>query len=746
MSETKSLEVLKEDRPLSVESLCQLITDYHPQADTKFIQRVYQFSEQAHKGQIRRSGEPYISHPLGVAMILAELRLDLATIATGLLHDTVEDTQVLIEEIENHFGKVVAHLVDGVTKISRMKFRHTHEKQGENIRKMIVAMGKDVRVVLVKLADRLHNMRTLNHMAYEKQSSIAIETLDIYAPLASRLGMSSLKVELEDLSFRYAFPDSYYALVQKVAKKKRERDRYIDEVKRMLLGELGKRTKTQCEVTGRSKHLYSIFRKMQDRNIDYEQVFDVLAFRVCVDSIAECYEVLGLVHSLWKPIPGRFKDFIAMPKANNYQSLHTTVIGPGGERIEIQIRTHEMHLVAEKGIAAHWQYKEESLGGNESTDEAINKFNWLRELVNLHQQTHNTDEFLENVKSDLFDSEIYVFTPKGDVKELPEGATPIDFAYSVHTDVGHRLVAARVNGRMVSLKYHLKNGDSVEVITSKNQTPSKDWLKYCVTTRAKSKIRTHVKTEQRKRAAEIGHQLLEKTFRKQGSSYTKYAQGPEYEKLLKENGASNLEDLLIRVGYGKLMPHDVLEKLVPVETSAIETSPSHEENNSFLARAIKSAVNKRKKSTSPIRVDGMEDLLVRFGKCCTPIPGDSIMGFITRGRGITIHRADCDKAFELDQARRIDVEWNGDTKSQDEGRMARVRIVSQDIPGLLKSMSEAFSMAGVNIHNAQARTTKDRKAICIFDISVKNTDQLNLVMSSLMKLKGVMSVTRITHS
>lgn len=744
MSETTTPEAIKDDSPRSLDDLLQQIELFYPGANLSLIERAYKFSEKAHVGQIRRSGEPYIFHPLGVAAILVELRLDLATIATGLLHDTVEDTSVTISDIEKEFGKVIGLLVDGVTKISRMKFRNTHEKQAENIRKMIVAMGKDVRVVLVKLADRLHNMRTLNHMSYEKQARIATETLDIYAPLASRLGISSLKVELEDLSFRYAFPESYYALAQKVAKKKREREKYIEEVKKILINEFAKRTRTKFEITGRSKHLYSIWRKMQERNIDYEQVFDVLAFRVCVNSMPECYEVLGLVHSLWKPIPGRFKDFIAMPKVNNYQSLHTTVIGPGGERIEIQIRTNEMHLVAERGIAAHWQYKEEGHGNEGVSDEVADKFNWLRELVNLHQQTHNPDEFLESVKTDLFDSEIYVFTPKGEVKELPEGATPIDFAYSVHTDIGHRIVAARVNGRLVSLKYQLKNGDSVEVISSKSQTPSKDWLKYCVTTKAKAKIRAHVKAEQRKRAAEIGHQLLEKTFRRYGSSYVKYAQGIEYEKLLKENGANTVEDLLIRIGYGKLMPAHVFERLVP-DTNEQSSSSEKDEETSFLAKAFKSAVNKRKKSASPIKVEGMDDLLVRFGKCCTPIPGDPIIGFITRGRGITVHRADCDKSFDLDQARRIDVEWSGD-KGQDEGRLVRVRVVSQDIPGLLKNMTEVFSIAGVNIHNAQARTTKDRKAICVFDLSVRNTNQLSDVMSALMKLKGIIGVTRITHS
>ena len=742
MSETSPLELITDETPRSLDDLLDKIREYYPSDDLRLIEKAYAFSESAHSGQIRRSGEPYISHPLGVAAILAELRLDLPTVATGLLHDTVEDTPVTLENIEENFGETICHLVDGVTKISRMKFRNTHEKQGENIRKMIVAMGRDVRVVLVKLADRLHNMRTLNHMPYEKQERIANETLDIYAPLASRLGISTLKEELEDLSFRYAYPESYYLLVQKIAKKKREREKYIDEVKKLLSNELSKKTKTKFEVTGRPKHLYSIFRKMEFRNIDYEQVYDVLAFRVCLKTIPECYEVLGLVHSLWKPIPGRFKDFVAMPKANNYQSLHTTVIGPGGERIEVQIRTHEMHLVAERGIAAHWQYKEKSHESSEVEDDVVDKFNWLRELVNMHQSTQSSDEFLENVKTDLFDAEIYVFTPKGDVKELPEGASPIDFAYNIHTDVGHKVVAARVNGRLVPLKYRLKSGDSVEVITSKNQTPSKDWLKFCITTRAKSKIRTHIKTEQRKRAAEIGHQLLEKAFRKNGANYTKYMQGPEFTKLCKDNGANSVEDLLIRIGYGKMVPQQVIDRLMPEEKEMV--SPVEEETT-FLARALKSAVNKRKKTSSPIRVDGLEDLLVRFGRCCTPIPGDPIMGFITRGRGITIHRADCSRAFELDQARRIEVEWS-DNRGQEEGRLVRVRVVSHDVPGLLKSMTEVFSVADVNIHNAQVRTTKDRKAVCTFDVSVRNTSQLSDVMSNLMKINGIIGVTRITHS
>lgn len=746
MIEVDSEEGRIEKVPETIDELLELIQKYYPNADLNFVRRAYEFSEKAHSGQIRRSGEPYISHPLGVAAILADLRLDLASIVTGLLHDTVEDTTVTLKDIEKNFGATVAALVDGVTKISKMNFRNTHEKQGENIRKMIVAMGKDVRVLLVKLADRLHNMRTLNHMPYEKQARIAQETLDIYSPLAGRLGIMALKVELEDLSFRYSQPDLFYLIAQKVAKKKREREKYIEDVKRILETELSKRTKMQFEVSGRPKHLYSIYRKMQARNVDYDQVYDVLAFRVCANNIPECYEVLGIVHNLWKPIPGRFKDFIAMPKANNYQSLHTTVIGPQAERIEIQIRTHEMHLIAERGIAAHWQYKESSREGDDDAqmdNKAVEKFNWLRELVNLHQQSLSADEFLENIKTDLFESEIYVFTPKGEVKEFPEGATPIDFAYAVHTDLGNHITAARVNGKMVSLKQKLQNGDTIEIISSKNQVPSKDWLKFCVTTRAKSKIRAFVKAESRKRALVLGKEMLEKTFRKLGVSMQKM-EGTPLEKLLKDNGCASVDDLAIQVGFGALTPQQVVEAFAP---GALKNPESAVEETSFLQKAFRSAIGRNKKSASLIRVDGMDDVLVRFAKCCTPIPGDPIVGFITRGRGIAIHRADCEKVYELDQDRRMDVEWSSNKAiDASSGRLVRVRVISHDTAGLLKAMTEVFSSNGINIHNAQVRTTKDLKAISIFDVNVRDTNQLAQVMSQLTKIKGVIGVTRITHS
>lgn len=737
-------EGVSEKSPETVDELVSKVLHYNPTADVEIIRKAYKVAENAHQGQSRRSGEPYILHPLGVAGILADLRLDMASIITGLLHDVVEDTAITLEQVQAEFGPVVQELVDGVTKLSQMKFRNTHEKQGENIRKMIIAMGKDVRVILVKLADRLHNMRTLRHLPYEKQRRIAEETLDIYAPLAGRLGISSVKTELEDLSFRYSNPEMYYDLVQRIQKKKKERDSYIEDVKNQLSREIKARTNFPFEVSGRSKHLYSIYRKISYRNVEYDQIYDLLAFRVCVDSISECYEILGVVHSLWKPVPGRFKDFIAMPKANNYQSLHTSVIGPGGEHIEIQIRTHEMNMIAEWGIAAHWKYKEDSRGTGQGIEKvAIDKFNWLRELVSIHQGTNSSDEFLENVKSELFESEIYVFTPKGHVKELPDGATPIDFAFSVHTDVGSSIVAARVNGRIVTLKHRLRNGDTIEVITSKTQKPSKDWLNNCVTARAKSKIRAYIKAEQRSRAQELGRDLLERSFRKDNIPLQKYFEGARFEQLLKDNGCSDLNDLHIRVGYGKLTPKEVIDVLVPSE----KVSPVEDQKpENFLTKAFRSAVTRNRKSSSVIKVDGMNDVLVRYGKCCSPIPGDPILGFISRGRGITIHRADCEKAFAMDQARSIEVEWNAVGKDTAAERQVRLKIMSQDKAGLLKNMSEVFALKGVNILNVQARASRDLRAVSIFDIRVRDTKQLNELISELKKLPGVMEVIRSSIS
>ena len=723
----------------TVEELCQKIKAYHPTAQTEFVVRAYQFSEKFHEGQLRRSGDRYITHPLNVAGILADLNLDLDTIVTGLLHDTVEDTPATLELVKKEFGETVAALVDGVTKIGQMNFRNNFDKQGENIRKMIVAMGKDVRVVLVKLADRLHNMRTLHHMPYEKQVRIAQETLEIYCPLAGRIGISALKIELEDLCFRYSRPDKYYELAQLLEKNENETGKYIEEVRRNIGEVLAKSTIKNFKVYGRSKHLWSVYRKMTSRNLSYDQIYDVLAFRITVSSLVECYEVLGYIHSIWKPIPGRFKDFIAMPKSNHYQSLHTTVIGPGGDRIEVQIRTEDMHLIAEKGIAAHWNYKER---GQLNAVE-LKKTNWLRDLFALNQLGSSPDEFLDTVKTDLMEKDIYVFTPKGDVQELPENATPVDLAYAIHTSLGNTCTGARVNGKMVPLKHKLANGDRVEIIASKTQNPSKDWLKFAVTNKAKSKIRQFVKEEQRKNSVAMGKEIVEKEFRKFGLAATKYLKGPEFEKYMSDSGIADLEELYARVGYGKFEPKHLIDNLSPdalqKEVEKIEKS----ESSTFLEKVVKSAKAKMRRSNSLVSVDGMEDVLVHFAKCCGPIPGDSITGFISRGKGIIIHRADCRKVFEMDHMRRVDVAWTAKRAREGQERQVKLEIISQDIPGLLKLMSESFSVQGINIESAQIRTTRDKKAICQFEISVTDVHQLSAAILALQKIKGIIDVQRV---
>jgi GTP pyrophosphokinase len=737
------METLSEDRlpqrPIkSVAELCDKIKSYHPAAPIHIIEKAYLFSEKAHEGQMRRSGEPYISHPLNVAGILADLHLDIDTIVTGLLHDTVEDTAVTLEDVKREFGDTVAALVDGVTKIGQMNFKNNFDKQGENIRKMIVAMGKDVRVVLVKLCDRLHNMRTLNHMPYEKQERIAQETLEIYCPLAGRIGISELKIELEDLCFRYYRPDKYYELVQIIKKTEAETERYIDDVKKSVADVLAKTNIKTFKIYGRSKHLWSIYRKMTSRNLTYDQIYDVLAFRIIVASVPECYEVLGYIHSIWKPIPGRFKDFIAMPKSNNYQSLHTTVIGPGGDRIEIQIRTEEMHLIAEKGIAAHWNYKER---GNLHLDE-LAKSNWMRELVELNRSGGAApDEFLDTIKTGLAEKDIYVFTPKGDVLELPDGATPVDLAYAIHTNLGNTCTGARVNGKMVPLKYNLSNGDRVEIITSKTQQPSKDWLKFVVTNKAKGRIRQFVKEEQRRNAIAMGKDIAEKEFRKFGMAAAKYLKGPEFDQYMKESGIVDLEELYARIGYGKFEANLLVKNLSP---EAIQKEAEKTEDATVMEKIVRSAKAKQRKSNSLVMVDGMDDVLVHFAKCCSPIPGDSITGFISRGKGIIVHRASCQRVFENDQIRRVDVAWNVKSAEAGQERQVKLEVIAQDVQGLLKLMSESFATQGINIDSAQIRTTRDKKAICQFEVSVKDVSQLANAILGLQKIKGVINVQRVS--
>ncbi len=704
------------------------VSSYNSGADLDVIRRAYVFSAKVHQGQIRLSGEPYLIHPMEVAAILADLKLDVQTVATGLLHDTLEDTLTTFQELETIFGVEIANLVDGVTKISKIHFKTKEESQAENFRKMLLAMANDIRVILVKLADRLHNMRTLQYQPEVKQRSIAKETLDIYAPMANRLGISWIKSELEDLSFRYLTPDLYYDLASKVAMKKQERESYVQEVMEIITQKLVEHG-IRGDVSGRSKHLYSIHNKMESRNVDIDEIYDLIAIRVLVDDIRSCYEVLGIIHSTWKPIPGRFKDYIAMPKSNMYQSLHTTVIGPFGERMEVQIRTTEMHRVAEAGIAAHWKYKE----GKGYDERDIKRFAWLRQLLEWQQELQDSQEFMNTVRVELFPEEVYVFTPKGDVKGFPKGATPIDFAYSVHTDIGHRCVGAKVNGKLVPLKYEMKTGDIIEVITSPHHTPSKDWLKLVKSTRARNKIRAWIKTEERKRSIVLGREICEKEFRRYSLTFGKLQKTGELKRAAVEFGFVGEEDLMAAVGYGKLSCNQILGKLLSEEKLA-ETREQKE------TRISKVLGKLTKKSSSAIQINGVDDVLVRFGKCCNPVPGDEIVGFITRGRGVTVHTADCAFALESDPERRVEVAWN---RAKQAALPVKIRVSCHDQKGILAGIAQVIANCEANIASATVQSTLDKKGINLFEIDVMDLDHLNRVMNSIMKVNGVIKVERL---
>ncbi|MEO7110728.1 MAG: bifunctional (p)ppGpp synthetase/guanosine-3',5'-bis(diphosphate) 3'-pyrophosphohydrolase, partial [Polyangiaceae bacterium] len=623
---------------------------YQPSADADLIERAYGFAMKAHEGQKRKSGEPYFTHPASVAGVIADLRLDTASVCAGLLHDCVEDTLATIEDLEREFGDEVAFLVDGVTKLSQINFTSREDRQAENFRKMVVAMARDIRVLLVKLCDRLDNMRTLDAMAPEAQDRIARETMDIYAPLANRLGIARIKCELEDLSFQYLEPQPWHDLTDKIRKTSQERDKYIADVVKTLSQKLAKQG-FASEVTGRAKHLYSIYRKMQAQQCEYDQVYDAIAFRVIVETVADCYATLGVIHSQWTPVPGRFKDYVALPKPNMYQSLHTTVIGPGRERIEIQIRTHEMHRVAEQGIAAHWKYKERS-GGIDPRDAA--RFGWLRQLMEFQKELKDPAEFLESVKVDLFQDEVYVFTPKGDVRVFPRGSTPIDFAFAIHSQVGEHCSGSRVNGAIVPLRYKLRNGDVVEVMTKPDQTPSKDWLDFVVSGRARSRIRAFLRTEQRDRSLKLGKSLLEKEMHTSSLSLSKLQKNDEeLKKVLEHFKLSNIEELFVSVGYGKVAVKAVVEYFAP-PTTGDDPPPSSLREGRFESFVRKVADKVTGKESAGIRLNGVDDVLVRYTKCCNPLPGDEIVGFITRGRGVTVHRRTCPKAFDTDPERRVE--------------------------------------------------------------------------------------------
>lgn len=733
MSESSSGSGPEPTPDLDLAKLCSIIQSYFLEADLGLVKKAHDFSVKLHEGQKRKSGEPYIKHPLAVSEILAQMHMDVPSIVTGLLHDTVEDTATTLEQVQAEFGLEIAALVDGVTKISQITFKSSHEKQAENFRKMILAMAKDLRVILVKLADRTHNMRTLEHLSEEKRKRIAQETLEIYAPLANRLGISWMKVELEDASLRYLKPEIYQKLTKKVAQKKTERTEYIETLIKILtekLAEFGLKVK----VTGRPKHFYSIYKKMEVKGIDFEEINDLVAFRILTSSVGECYEALGIVHQFFKPVPGRFKDYIAMPKNNLYQSLHTTVIGPFGERLEIQIRTQDMHKVAESGIAAHWEYKEGKLSEKDS-----NKFHWLRQLLEAQENLSDPSEFLESVKLDLFEGDIYVFTPKGELRDFPAGSTPLDFAYAVHTDVGNKCIGAKVNGRIVPLKHKLRSGDTVEILTSPTQTPSKDWLKIAKTGRAKAKIRQFVKGAERERSRELGRDLLDREFRRFGHSFAKFEKQKDVDTVVSAFSFAGLDDLLIAVGYGKVAPEKFRQKVFPESQAKSEPEAPTSDDTPF--KKIVSQAKTQFGSTerrNVVRVNGMDNLLFRFARCCNPLPGDEIVGFISRGRGITVHKLGCSKVLDLNTDRVIDVSWASEAEKIK--RNARIRVLCQDERGLLNEMSRVISSQGINVKSLNIRVNADRKAVGTFDLELNHKDQLANCIKELEGLTGIISV------
>lgn len=722
-----------------LESIVKKVRSYHPDPNIAQLREAYEFAARMHEGQIRKSGEPYMTHPLEVMDIIADMRLDVASLVAGLLHDTVEDTDTTVEDLRTRFGDDVAFLVDGVTKLSKFKFNTRQEAQAENIRKMIIAMSRDLRVILVKLADRLHNMRTLKYMSPSSQERISRETMDIYAPLAHRLGLNWVKTELEDLSFRYLHPEAYYEIAEKVASKKRQRQNFIREVIR-ILEDLLQENGIVADVYGRPKNFWSIYRKMRARQIEFEQVFDILAFRILVDHRAQCYESLGLVHNLWKPIPGRFKDYIAIAKPNGYQSLHTSVIGPYKESIEIQIRTHEMHKVAEEGIAAHWLYKE----GKAVPDRDDQKFAWLHRLMEEHQDHEDPVEFLESVKIDLFHDEVYVFTPGGDVLSFPAGATPVDFAYAIHTEVGHRCSGAKVNGLMVPLRHVLRNGDIVEILTHKNQRPNKDWLSFVVTGRARTKIRNAVQKEQRERSRELGRELLDKELKHYNTNIRAWERSGKLAEAVELSRFSTADEMLADIGYGKASADAIIEKIYPPkEDKEKQPERKRRDSDSMLGQLWNKIVHRGK---TGVVLDGIEDVMVTYAKCCNPLPGDDIVGFVTRGRGLSVHTRDCARTGHLEPERQIDVRWATDTEVPETARRpVSVRVYCTDKPGLLANISQSFTAAGVNISQAQCMTTEDRRAINTFEVMVSNSEQLRRAMKNIEKIRGVYKVERATN-
>ncbi len=711
---------------IRINDILDKVANYNPEENLDIIERAYIYSARVHEGQVRLSGEPYLSHPLEVAGILADMKLDAVSVAAGLLHDVIEDTHATAQEIAELFGEEITHIVNGVTKLSALSFGSSQARQAENIRKMILAMADDIRVIMIKLADRLHNMMTLNFHSEHKRLKIAQETLDIYAPIAARLGIYWIKKELEDISFMYLQPEEYAKIKEFVNTNREEREKYIETVKSFIEKKMDE-ANLKCEVTGRFKYYYSIYQKMIKQGLAFEEVYDIIAFRIILDTIPKSYEALGIVHALWKPVPKKFKDYIGVPKPNMYQSLHTTVIGPYGERIEIQIRTHEMDNVAKSGIAAHWSYKE-----GKSSDEHIRKtFAWIQNLVENQENIGDPDEFLENVRIDLFPDEAYVFTPRGEIKSVPRGATPVDFAYLIHTEVGNQCAGAKISGRIVPLQYELKTGDTVEIITNKKGHPSKDWLNFVKTVKARSRIRQWIKTEEKERSLTLGREMCEKAFRKDRLNFNTLLKSEEMEKVVEYFGFKTIDDLIASVGYGKITPLQVIRKITP--------KPGSDEKHESILEKIIGRVRKKKPKTG-IVVKGVDDILIKFGKCCQPVPGDPITGYITRGYGVTVHRTRCVNALKTSPERQIDVQWSLDLVDT---YPVKIRIRSYDRVGLLADIAATISKNGANIVSASTETRESKIVDSFFTIAVENTDHLNKVIVAIRKIRHIQEVKRI---
>src|SRR5215467_6534735 len=714
------------------EDLLDKVKTYSPDADVELLRRAYVFSAFEHRDQVRRSGEPYLIHPLAVAEFLVELRLDAVAIAAGLLHDVVEDTLTTIERIQELFGSEVAHVVEGVTKISAIPFSSSEERQAENFRKMLLAMVDDIRVILVKLGDRVHNMRTLSHLPEDRRMRVAQETRDIYAPIANRLGMSKVKNELEELSFRYLEPQAYEALRAKVDAKRRAAEGLIQNLKATVEAKLRDAQIPVAQIDGRIKRLWSIHQKLKRQKIELEQVYDFIALRVVTDSIKDCYGALGIIHQTWSPVPGRIKDFIAMPRPNGYQSLHTSVVSERGVPFEVQIRTVEMHRMAEEGIAAHWKYKEGRVGDHR--DERY--FQWMRQLLEYQQEVRDPQEFIQNLKVELYPEEVYAFTPKGQVKAFPRGATPIDFAYAVHTDVGHQCVGARVNGKMVPLRTHLRNGDIVEVVTAAGHKPSRDWLNFVVTSHARYEIKYLIRREERVRAIDLGRKVLEKEARRYDLNIKTLLEDPASAKAFVEFGASKPDEIYALVGYGKLAPKQLLAKLVPPER--LQEKAPEGPVASVVRRVFGTGEEK-------IKVPGVDDLMVFRARCCNPIRGEKIVGYITRGKGVSVHSSTCPNVVNLlyDPERRIDVEWDkGDTADATAPYTVKLTMEVEDRKGLLAAVSAKIADINTNIRNMEAHTDDDRRARIDVTVEISDLKHLERVMKSLRGVDGVLDVER----